>query len=87
MEENYSRRRRIELGIVKADDRGNVYITKKQYFLLYGISAVIGSIFNVIAVFFSMPHYLILGIDIGITVICNVIHFIMKRSLMREEPS
>lgn len=86
MRRRYFQKKRVKLGIEK-DDRSNVCITRKQYLSLYVTSAVIGIIFNVAAVFYSAPDYLIVGIDIVIAVICNVIDFIMKRSLIREEQS
>lgn len=86
MEKIYFQKKRVKLGIAKAN-RSNVCITRKHYLLLYVASAVIGSILNVAAVFFSMPNYLIVGMDIVIMVICRVIHGQMERSLVKEEPS
>ena len=77
MYRNYARRKRVKLGIAEADSL-NVCLTRKQYLLLYVTSAVIGSILNVIAVFFSMPSYFIIGMDIIITLICSAIHTKME---------
>lgn len=76
----------VKLGIIKAV-KSSSCITRKQYLLLYATSGIIGSILNVICVFFSMPSYIMLGIDIIIIAICAVIHCKMQLSPREEEQS
>ena len=86
IERSFFHKKRVELGIVKANE-SSVCITRKQYLLLYVISGILGSILNVVGVFLSMPSYIMLGIDIVIIVICDVMHGKMQSCLHEEEQS
>lgn len=86
LERNFFQKKRMELGLVKAVE-GSTGITSKQYLLLYVTSGIIGSVLNVAAVFFSMPSYIMLGIDIVVIAVCDVMHGKMQYSLREEERS
>lgn len=83
IERSFFKKKRMELGIIKPD-AGSADITRKQYLLLYLICAITGSILNVVGVYFSVPTYILLGIDVVVVVICDVLHGKMELSLVGE---
>lgn len=86
IQRSYFEKKRAKLGITKADG-SRTCITRKQYLLLYITSGILGSILNVLCVFFSISDFIILGMDIVLCVICDLIHGKMELSLVAEGQS